>query len=925
MNPFNREHRDLSIRFLSEQEETIVRHAPSTMRSRHTNKDINSLSFSISVFVMLLVSGLAVAPFGSRAIAQEFKTPDTLSLNQVKAEGALQSSYRKSIIQPQTHEAPQANLKAFRDEIEPVLAETCVECHGPDKQKAKFRVDTLDPDLIRGEDVSWWLEVMDVLSNHEMPPEDGPKLADDDRSTIIAWLSSQIQIASQVLRAEQGHSSFRRMTRYEYNYALQDLLGLELEFAKDLPPDPESEDGFQNSSEVLQMTGSQYATYLELNRKALNLATVRGERPEVLYWGVSATQASARKSAELEKANERTKKRAKKSGGKAPHYKNLESGQTVPASWSWREAADAWTPTLIRSEVPEPSESIAVLPAGQRYIVDLGNRLPDEGTLRVRVRASRATSEPNLVPTLALEFGWQGDKDWRASSRISDRDLAIDALPGSSIFYQWDIPLSDILTRNPVRKTKELGASRTTNPSEYIRLHNTSHSRSAAIHFDYVEVIAPVYELWPPASHAGVFIDSEAREDESAYAREIVSRFMKRAWRRSVSAEEVDRKMELFASIRPDCEDFQHAMIETLAAVLSSPRFLYLVQSDRSQPETHRPLDEFELATRLSMFLWCSTPDEELIDLAAAGRLSKTDELVRQTKRMLADPRHERFSKHFVRQWLDMGLLDFLNVDESTYPQFDDTLQEAMKQEPIAFFEEVLQKNRSVLDFIHADYALVNQRLAEHYGISDVNGHDFQKVSLDSVDFRGGLLTQAGLLAMNSDGTDSNPLKRGIWLLESILNDPPPPPPPAVPEIDLADPEILKMTLKERMEDHRAKPACLSCHVKIDPWGIALENFDAVGSWRTQSQGKDIDASSLLFNQHQLDGAEGLKRYLLANRQDQFVRAVVHKLTTFALGRPLTFADRSGIDLLTAELRQEGDGLATLMTLLVGSDIFKSR
>ena len=579
---------------------------------------------------------------------------------------------------------------------------------------------------------------------------------------------------------------------------------------------------------------------------------------------------------------------------------------------------------MSRPEVPEPSEYIAVLPSGQRLVVELGNRLPDEGTLRIRVRASRVSVESSLAPTLALEFGWQGDKDWRASSTISSRDLVIDAPPGSPRFYQWDIPLGDINTRNPVRKTKKLGASRTTNPSEYIRLHNTSFSKSADIQFDYVEVSAPVYEQWPPDSHRRIFIDSENREDESVYAREIVSRFMSRAWRRSVSEAEVDLKMEYFASIRPVCDDFRQAVIETLAAVLSSPRFLYLVQTDRSQEEAPRALDEFELATRLSMFLWCSTPDDELIDLAAKGRLSETGELARQTKRMLVDPRHERFSKHFVRQWLDMELLDYLNVDESTYPQFDSALQEAMKQEPVAFFENVLQNDRSVLDFIHADYALVNGRLAQHYGIEGVNGHDFQKVSLKPEDNRGGLLTQAGLLAMNSDGTDSNPLKRGIWLLESILNDPPPPPPEAVPEIDLADPEILKMTLKQRMEDHRNKPACFACHAKIDPWGIAFENFDAVGGWRTQIQGKAVDASSLLFNQQKLDGIEGLKRYLLANRQDQFVRAVVHKMASYALGRPLRFADHAEVDRVTAELRKSGDGLQTLILKLVESELFRS-
>jgi len=314
-----------------------------------------------------------------------------------------------------------------------------------------------------------------------------------------------------------------------------------------------------------------------------------------------------------------------------------------------------------------------------------------------------------------------------------------------------------------------------------------------------------------------------------------------------------------------------------------------------------------------------------LIDLAAKGRLSKKRVLIRQTKRMLADPKHKRFSERFVRQWLDLELLDLLNVNDDVYPEFDDALKEAMKQEPVAFFEELLQDDRSVLDFIHADYTMVNERLAQHYAISGVYGPDFQKVPLGSEVNRGGLLTQAGLLAMNSDGKDSNPLQRGIWLLEKVLNDPPPPPPPSVPEIDLADPEVLKMTLKERMEDHRDDPACFSCHAKIDPWGIAFENFDAVGSWRTESEGKGIDASSFLFNQQELDGVDGVKRFLLANRQDQFARAIVHKMTTFALGRPLSFADRSGIDRLTAELRKEGDGLATLVTLLTTSEIFKSR
>lgn len=865
----------------------------------------------------------------SLVVAEEF------TLEQLKADGAARSKYLSADLQPASQVAPKADLDLFRNEIQKILASSCVECHGPKKQKAKFRVDTLDPDLLHGEDTEWWLEVMDVLSNGEMPPPDEDvELTDANRTKVIDWLSGEVLVASQVKRSEGGHSSFRRMTRYEYNYALQDLLGLELNFAKDLPPEPVSEDGFKNSSETLRMSASQYADYLEINRKALNRATVRGERPEMLYWGVSAERASAKKFRSLKVSGNRAQNspnrqrrgrgnRGGRDGGGA-HYKNTKTDQTVAATWSFRRAVNAWAPTKTRPDVPEPSEYIAALPAGERLVVELGNRLPDEGILRVRVRAWRVSDDPDLVPTLALDFGWQGNNNSKASFRISDRDLEIDAPPGEPKFYQWDIPLSEIYPRNPVRKTVALGTPKRTNPSEYIRLHNSSRARSAEVHFDYVEVSAPVYEQWPPASHTGIFIESKNREDETVYAREIVSRFMTRAWRRKVTDAEVDLKMKFFARIRPVCDDFQQAVIEVLATVLSSPRFLYLVQSDRSPKGAAATLDEFELATRLSMFLWCSTPDDELLDLAAKGQLSEREELIRQTKRMLAHPRHERFSKHFVRQWLDMELLDYLNVDDSTYPEFDRTLQEAMKQEPIAFFEEVLQNDRSVMDFIHADYALVNQRLAEHYGVSTVNGQQFQKVSLQPGNKRGGLLTQAGLLAMNSDGTDSNPLKRGIWLLESILNDPPPPPPAAVPEIDLADPEILKMSLKERMEDHRNKPACLSCHQKIDPWGIAFENFDAIGAWRTQNRGRDIDASSLLFNQQKLDGVDGVKRYLLSSRQDQFARAIVHKITTFALGRPLTFADRASVERLTAELRKDGDGLATLVTLIVTSDLFRS-
>jgi mono/diheme cytochrome c family protein len=865
------------------------------------------------------------------------------TLEEVKAAGALRSSYRKQVPRIKTNEVPQANLKVFRNEIAPVLKRSCVQCHGPETQEGEFRVDTLDPDLLHGEDVNWWLEVVDVLSNGEMPPADEAKLADEDRSKVIDWLSSEIQVASAVRRAEQGHSSFRRMTRYEYNYALQDLLGLPYNFAQDLPPDPTSEDGFQNSSEMLQMSAMQFGYYRELSRSALKKATVRGERPDPIYWNFGMEDAMAKMyilhEQELEGLKRRLKDRPEilkqqlerldgrflvKPG--VAHFKNLSTGQTTQASWRHFGGKYALKPTETRREAPENPQHVAIIPANGRFVVELGNRVPDTGMLRIRIRASRTSVAEDGVPSLRLEFGWQASNNSSASVRVSDRDIAINAPPGKPQFYEWDIPLSEIYPRNPLRATAEMG--KTPSPSEYLRLQNSSLSQGD-IQIDFIEITAPVYDQWPPKSHTGIFVDSANKANETEYAREVLEQFMSRAWRRSITAAEIDQKVALFARFRPKCEDFQEAMLEVLATVLSSPKFLYLIQSDQGNESEgsgdRARLTDFELATRLSMFLWCSLPDEELLQLAADERLSDPDVLISQTNRMLTDARSRRFSKNFVRQWLGMQLLDFLDVDKKTFPQFNNDLKEAMQDEPVAFFREVLQKNDSVIDFLHADYTMANERLARHYGLRDVYGNHMRKVTLKPEDRRGGLLTQAGLLAMNSDGKDSHPLKRGIWLLESLLNDPPPPPPPAVPEIDLADPEIAKMTLKQRLEDHRNHAACNSCHAKIDPWGIAFENYDALGRWRDRVNGKPVDATSVLFNNQQLDGMDGLKRFLLKNRQDQFVRAMVYKMTTFALGRPLTFADHSSIDRITADVRQQGDGLATLVRLVATSKLFRSK
>lgn len=802
---------------------------------------------------------------------------DVPSLEELKVIGAQQSSYRTWTAPNVSPKEPQPALDRFRSEIKPTLKAHCVGCHGPEKAKAKLRIDQLDPDLFTGKDVDWWLEVQAVLGNGEMPPPEKSKLSGDDRAKVMEWLASAIRSASMTRRAAAGHSSFRRLTRYEYNYALQDLLGVPGDFARDLPPEAHSEDGFQNSSETLHMSVSQLETYRRIARTALRRATVRGSRPEVLFWGVTMKQASR---VDWEKQKD---KKAKPH--RSAYFKELSSGLTARHTWSYTGAKYANKPTAIRTELPEALDHVAIVPDGETLIVELGEKIPNEGIMRVRIRACR-TSLEDRVPSLQLEFGWKASNEGRARLRVSQEDTPITAKPDEPEFYQWDIPLADIYPRNSVRKTSRLGQM--PNPSEYIRFVNSSAS-DGDVQIDYVEVAAPVYQQWPPESHQRVFISTNATE--------VLGNFMSRAWRREVTHEELQQKLRLLKTMRQSTDTFEEAMVEVLATVLAAPDFLYV-----------RP-DDF--AARLSLFLWSSLPDDQLLKSIDNGKMS------REVERMLADPRAKRFAQHFVHQWLDMQLLDFLKADD-----LRSSIKEAMQQEPIRFFQEMLRHDESVLNFIHADYTMANERLAQHYGIPAAYGNHFRKVKLTPNHRRGGLMTQAGLLAMNSSGKDSNPLKRGIWMLESLLNDPPPPPPPAVPEIDLADPRIAKMTLKERIEDHRNHPACMSCHSKIDPWGIAFENYDARGRWRDRIKGKPVDASSRLFNNEPLNGMDGLKRFLLQNRQDQFVRAMTHKLTVYALGRPLTFADRAAVEEITAKVRQQGDGLATLVTQVVASELF---
>jgi len=842
-----------------------------------------------------------------------------LTLKAAKELGRIKSRYlneTKAVVD--TSDAiPKANVVDFRKSVEPILTKSCLNCHGPKKAKGRLRIDQLNPDLLTGPDVEPWREVFNALSKSEMPPENEPDyaLSAKDRGNIVDWLSGELNKASLVRRNSKEHSSFRRLTKYEYGYALQDLLGVPYALANKLPPETTTEDGFKNSSELLQISAMQFEIYRDIALSALKRATVSGERPKAVTYIISMHQemekiASGKNAKTFDKSEESYRKHKNQQ-----HLFNRETGKGILFSGgkSMPQSESVVGKTQAVSRVA------LVLPEGNELKLDLDRFLPDEGIMRVSIRAARSTLNQDEYASLRLMLSAHTSNDANFTQVISQRDIPVTALIDNPQLIHFDIPLSDI-QRNPFRKQTATFPRR----DEFLHIRNVSNATGGEerlkVLIDSVEINAPFYEQWPPKTHTNIFFESVNKSEEKVYGREVLNRFLRRVWRRPVTAPEVDRFMVLFAKYRPEFSTFEEAMVEVLATALATPEYLYLTQRvTPDEKKTPARISELELASRLSVFLWSSIPDDELLKLAEQGKLRKPDVLADQVKRMLADPRSRRFSQNFVGQWLGLdGLNSVTHVPGGS-------LRDAFDEEPIAFFDEVLMHNHSIMDFIHSDYALVNERLAAHYGIPKVYGPHFRKVPVTPQMNRGGVLTGAAILAMNSDGKDSHPLKRGVWMLKRILHDPPPPPPPDVPEVDLTNPEILKLTLKERIADHRNKAACASCHSRIDPWGIAFENYDALGAYRTQINNKPVDATSELFNRHTLAGMDGLKRYLLTDRQDQLARAMVHKLTAYGLGRPLTFGDRAEIDQLTAQFRRRGDGLKDLINLIITSNLFNAK
>jgi hypothetical protein len=439
-----------------------------------------------------------------------------------------------------------------------------------------------------------------------------------------------------------------------------------------------------------------------------------------------------------------------------------------------------------------------------------------------------------------------------------------------------------------------------------------------------LEVTGPLHVTEDgPESYRRVFTKRPNPGEESAVARELLGAFATKAFRRPAEAGEIEKLGKFVDRLLADKVPFTEAISVGVQAVLCSPAFLFRKELDPHgvKPGEVRQLNEYEVASRLSYFLWSSMPDAELFGLAKRGELLKDGNLEKQTARMLKDSRVTNFSHNFTEQWLQIRAIDEIDIDRKKFPSFNDDLREAMLQESRLFFDAVLQENRSIFSLIAADFTFVNQRLARHYGITNVTGDQFKRVPLPPDSPRGGILGQAAVMLATSMPTRTSPVIRGKWVLEQILGTPPPPAAANVPPLE--DAKVDKdAPLRVRLEQHRANAECAGCHAKIDPAGFALENFDAIGAWRTQDGNTPIDTSSVLPNGTKLAGLGDLKTYL---QNEKFARAFAQNVATYALGRGLERFDRPAIDAIVNKAKADGFRIQSIITAVVTSDPFLRR
>lgn len=822
----------------------------------------------------------------------------------------------------------------FRAQAVPLLKTHCFRCHGREKQEGEFRVDkNLSTDFLDRANKSRWEEVIQVLNSHEMPPEDEPQPQPAEVARLVDWVTGEMARAELLRRDTQ--IVLRRLNRDEYRRTMLDLTGVA--FDASVFPQDSPAGGFDNNGSALTISPLHMELYFEAARKVLGEALLGGERPAVLKWRFEPDSGDSDSNRVVYDGQ-----RAIVNGGN----NRVENGFKVLHHESWDRKLNARDFRL---------------PHAGEYIIRIraAGKIPNRDAVVAGARkylAERRDRELEKNPSREKWIREQFERDLEhfASDRIYDygppRLKLIQTLGGQPrALAEFDVaaPLDKPQTYEVRARFTTESAGLTIEYAyslpkvlENFWMQTGEDFARPELWVDWFELEGPVYESWPPPSVRRVLgAEPQAAEDDSDRARRVLSEFMRRAYRRPVNEAEVAAKLALFEQARGEADSFEQAIQTPLIAVLVSPHFLYL--SEPASPAaatlaaaTH-PLDDFQLACRLSYLLWSTMPDEELFQAAAAGQLKQPNALAKQVDRMLADAKSAALVENFCGQWLGLREVGANPPAADLYPGYDRHLETSIVGESQAFFQEILRHDLSVMNFVRSEFVVINERLARHYGIPDVRGDAFRRVAVPSGVQRGGIVTQASILSITSNGTRTSPVKRGTWVMKNILGIDPGLPVANAGEIAPKVPGIDKATVRQRLEIHRELPQCARCHNKIDPLGFALENYNAAGEWReregfgykgrVQADDPKIDAASKLLDGTQIEGVAGLQAALL-EKNELFLNCLAGKLFTYALGRELGVADQLHVKAAVAHLQQPGrDNLRSLIQFIVASEPFRTK
>jgi hypothetical protein len=721
-----------------------------------------------------------------------------------------------------------------------VLNKYCVVCHSAKLRTGGLSLESADlNNLPAGAET--WEKVIRKLRTGSMPPQGMPRPTPASLNGLASFLETSLDRAA-AAKPNPGRAAMHRLNRAEYANAIHDLLGLDVDSTALLPADDESS-GFDNIADVLRMSPSLMERYLS--------ASWNISREAVGNMSIASSTATYRVRPDLSQDQHIEGLPLGTRGGMlVQHYFPLDAEYVIKLRL-WRNTFD-----LMRG-MEDPHQIEMSVDGNQVRLVTAGGH--DEF---VKMAQNPGEFGAALDKQLTVRLPLKAGPHTIAASTILRSHAETDALI------------------KPFLRTTIDGLDITGDPS-----------------VDRLTIEGPLNPTGVSKTPARekIFVCTPAtQKDELPCARKIISTLLAHAYRRPLNDSDLETPLSFYQRRRNGNASFDAGIEAALQFILASPEFLFRFEPDPSNLAAGAAyqLGDIALASRLSFFLWSSPPDDELLKIASQGKLHERDVLQRQVKRMLADPRSDALVDNFAEQWLFLRNLKNSSPDPQIFPDFDDNLRQAMREETKLLFQSVVREDRSVMDLLNADYTFVNERLARHYGIPNVYGSQFRRVALTS-DVRRGLLGQGSILTVTSYPNRTSPVQRGKWILTNLLGIPPTPPPPNVPALK-ENGDGKPLSLRERMEQHRADAVCAGCHKVMDPIGFALENFNAVGEWRTTDDGSTIDPSGILYNGTKVDGPVAL-RNMLASHSDVFVGVMTEKLLTYALGRGVEFYDMPAV------------------------------